>query len=279
VSAIGSSFAATSSFSHSVLSASSALPDNSQKGLEKVIKARLVATFLAITLSSEGVSDSVSQSATPWPPLTPPHSAKEISSHRKGALSSSSISHEKTHSSPLKPITKSTRSTPPRSAATTSTIPHQKTSVKPSLRLNGKLPASSTSTASRKLTTSPPINPELPSPTTHEPLPKVPNYLSPVHRPSTNPVFPIDAGHEFSHWSDLSGDRLKIEVWGNVELGWQGDGNGSVKGKGKDKEGIHGSGMEYGEEWKVLEEWNISLADLVPLPTDVSHFCIHTIIV
>ena len=104
------------------------------------------------------------------------------------------------------------------------------------------------------------------------PLQSIPNYLSPIHRPSTNPLFPIDARskHEFADWTDSSAEKLKVEVWGKVGSGWRSDGN--VNGKGKERERGHpdAEGGEDGVDWKVLEEWNIHLADLVPLPKDAS---------
>ena len=74
----------------------------------------------------------------------------------------------------------------------------------------------------------------------------------------------------------MSGEKLKVEVWGKVGLGWHGvadvDGITKSKGKGKEKEGEEEwpKGESDRPVWKVLEEWNINLANLVPLPEDVS---------
>jgi hypothetical protein len=78
--------------------------------------------------------------------------------------------------------------------------------------------------------------------------------------------------NEFARWTDLSGQRLKIEVWGKVGLDWHGivDADGIAKGKGKGKEKEQLEDESGRPEWKVLEEWNINLADLVPLPEHVS---------
>jgi UV radiation resistance-associated gene protein len=102
------------------------------------------------------------------------------------------------------------------------------------------------------------------------PLHPIPNYLSPIHRPSTNPSFSIDAHsrHEFAEWTDMSAEKLKVEVWGKVESGWQS--HGHLSGKGKEKERDHSNPEEGGADWKVLEEWNIDLGDLVCLPEDAS---------
>jgi hypothetical protein len=80
--------------------------------------------------------------------------------------------------------------------------------------------------------------------------------------------------HEFAEWTDLSGEKLKVEIWGKVGLDWHGvedvDVTLNSKGKGKEKEKERPEDESDNPEWKVLEEWNINLADLVPLPEDVS---------
>jgi UV radiation resistance-associated gene protein len=98
----------------------------------------------------------------------------------------------------------------------------------------------------------------------------LPSYFSPIHRPSTNPSFAIDARsrYEFAEWTDVSGERLKVDIWGKVGLGWPGAENAGGISKGKEKERL-GDGHQR-PEWKVLEQWNVNLADLVPLPDDVS---------
>jgi hypothetical protein len=66
----------------------------------------------------------------------------------------------------------------------------------------------------------------------------------------------------------LSAEKLKVEVWGKVESGWQS--HGGVNGKGKEREQDHLDHEESGVDWKVLEEWDIDLGDLVCLPEDAS---------
>jgi UV radiation resistance-associated gene protein len=137
-----------------------------------------------------------------------------------------------------------------------------------SARPNGKTHTSSPTVSSLKAF-SPPTH--ILAPATASP--PIPNYRSAIHRPSTNPSFTIDprSKHEFAEWTDLSGEKLKVEVWGKVGLYWHGveDAYGAVKNKGKQKE-KELSESESDTEWKVLEEWIINLADLVLLPEDVS---------
>ena len=98
-------------------------------------------------------------------------------------------------------------------------------------------------------------------------LPKVPNYISPIHRPSTNPSYTLDASSQsdFSEHTNLSADRLRIQLWAKVGLNAMDSRN--AKGKQKDSDG---SGSASGSSrWKMLEEWDFSLSDLIPLSPEV----------
>lgn len=64
-------------------------------------------------------------------------------------------------------------------------------------------------------------------------------------------------------WTDLSLQKMKVELWGRVGTGW--GISATVKGKGKEREP-----MQCTDEWKVLETWEIELEGLVPLPEHVS---------
>jgi hypothetical protein len=64
-------------------------------------------------------------------------------------------------------------------------------------------------------------------------------------------------------WTDLSLQRMKVELWGRVGTGW--GVSATVKGKGKEREYIQRT-----DEWKPLETWEIELEGLVPLPEHVS---------
>jgi UV radiation resistance-associated gene protein len=79
---------------------------------------------------------------------------------------------------------------------------------------------------------------------------------------------------EFAEWTDVSGAELKVEVWGKVGPHWHGieDVGGTVEGggKGKEKETERLENKSDIPDWRVLEEWNINLSDLVTLPEDVS---------
>jgi hypothetical protein len=253
------------------LSASiSALPDNSQSGLESVINSRLVETFVAVTV----------------PPSTQTH----FSPPRQTSQTTS------THSRPSTPLMagkdkpsyiRKSHSTAVARLASKSTSAVGSKSTPPSRNLSSSSlrPSSSRPTAhatSPSASASPHLNgrslPHTPSKQKPTPPPNpthssdehiiIPNFLSRIHHPSTNPSFAIDnrSGREFADWTDLSGEKLKVEVWGKVGESWHVDGTRTYKGKEKKKE----VGDEEGDAWKVLEEWDVDLADLILLPREVS---------
>lgn len=95
----------------------------------------------------------------------------------------------------------------------------------------------------------------------------MPDYISPIHWPSTNPVFQLSRD-EFAPGTDLSGARMRVEVWGRTSP--QGSNfrytSGDVKGKGKEKQLDRAEGDS---EWKVLESWEVALNELRPLSDEV----------
>lgn len=94
--------------------------------------------------------------------------------------------------------------------------------------------------------------------------PNAPDYISPIHRPSTNPLYAIDARTtaDFAEGTDLSAQRIHVEIYGNLH-------SSSHYGKGKMK--MNGDIAEDTTAgWKVLKEWDIDLTELVPEPDDVS---------
>lgn len=70
----------------------------------------------------------------------------------------------------------------------------------------------------------------------------------------------------------MSGDKLKIKVWGKVGDDWPFDGKvATLNGKGKERErDIAEDNGETDSGWKVLDQWDVDLADLILLPEDVS---------
>lgn len=243
---------------------SSVLPDNSQTGLEKVIKSRLVETFLAITVPQRRTPQQdepphyTHQPTSPHTPSPASPRDKPISPHSPKNVEGT-LSRKVVKTSPLSPTNKAlakTRRDSASSAGTTSkSIPsHVKSSSTSAARPNGDFKRFPLQTAS----TVPKSTPTIPTP----------NYFSPVHRPSTHPHFPIDFRSNLEDGSaNCSGQKMKIEVWGKVGADLRVE---SVQGKGKDK-AVEGHD-DSGKEWKILDEWDVDLGDLIPLPADVRSF-------
>ncbi|KIK70358.1 hypothetical protein GYMLUDRAFT_32360 [Collybiopsis luxurians FD-317 M1] len=216
------------------------LEDHSQIGLEKVIGSRLVETFLAVTaVTSEHSLDSVdSRPASLSPPGTPSSPGPFPSaSPRKDVFS---------------PPEKSRRDswTSARSSPTISSPGHAR-SLSTVSRTKGKSaagsPLASASTSVFPLSSFPV---------------SVPNYLSSIHQPSINPSFSIDPKSEFASWTDFSAVKLRVGLWAKIRSDRK-DGSIHINVKGKEREHSQLDSLE----WQVLEDWNIDLNELEPLPS------------
>ena len=138
--------------------------------------------------------------------------------------------------------------------------------------LKGRLPASSSSAAVPSQSTS--ARPPSASPGNSDDLLPVPDYISPIHWPSTNPVFQLSK-YEFAPATDLRGTKLRVDIWGQTNPEGQDVSYGtdtlrrsldpSGKGKGKQLDVPTSDAA-----WKVLESWDVALSDLKSLPEDVS---------
>ncbi|KAH7881283.1 UV radiation resistance protein and autophagy-related subunit 14-domain-containing protein [Lentinula edodes] len=230
------------------------LEDHSQTGLEKIIGSRLVETFLAVTAISEpsyvdaGLPTTSSSSFFPTSTPSSPRNGFPLISPRKDVFTPSSPS-------PL-PNTEKSRRDSRASTLSSSSSGHSKTMYDATLSRKGAVkPATGSPIAS---TSTFPSSPELPSSPVQ---PSVPAYFSPIHQPSTNPSFFFDPTSEFASWTDFSAVKLKVELWAKI-----GNDSGPVNGKGKEKERPRETRDSNPPEWQVLEEWNVDLNELIPLP-------------
>jgi hypothetical protein len=89
-----------------------------------------------------------------------------------------------------------------------------------------------------------------------------PDYLSPLHPPSSNPSFAIDASTDFPPWANLSGHTFHLEVWAKVHR--KEGAMALMSSKGKKKEHVSNT-----RDWKILEEYDVDLNDLRPIPDNV----------
>ena len=241
--------------------------DHSQRTLERVVRSRLVETFITIAVPK----------SPPHSPLPPLVNGKSRSRADSGSSPSPTVSATPSNVSAqaTRKTVRTSRSasigtgkTPSTSITSRSSTPKGK--PQPMARqVSSSSPAVKTHRASSSVPLQKSSSHQSPllSSAGASMLPKVPNYISPIHRPSTNPSYTLDASSQsdFSEHTNLSADRLRIQLWAKVGLNAMDSRN--AKGKQKDSDG---SGSASGSSrWKMLEEWDFSLSDLIPLSPEV----------
>jgi hypothetical protein len=232
-----------------VTTASVLLPDHSQTGLEKVISSRLTETFItiAIPLSTHYTGKSAMTSCTETSKRATVPTANLASPPRGRAGAGFSTNS-------FGGITGISQLDPQRS--------HKKKAEQS--RLSGT--ATSTSSPSRQRFHSHANLAKPSSPT--------PKYLSPLHRPSTNPLFHFDARFDldFLSWTDTGGQVLKLEIWGKIPTHRPQD----IPTNERRPSGSNSLDDET-YEWKMLDDWDVDLQDLIPLSDEVRSLCMHTL--
>lgn len=261
----------------SVSSSHGVLRDTSQPALEKILSSRLVETFITISVPPDACPKSSGNSSCVCSPITTDAILFVADGHTGTRLRRNTVSTANNERPPR--ISVPPRRTPPASSATSSKTGtgHVKSvsvssptlngqhSIKPSSQRSPRpFPSSRGSVAS----TSRPSTPDRVVTTSERPAP---DYLSPIHRPSVNPSFTLDArnGSDFAPGTNLSGCKMFVEIWANEPSNTTGH---IAKGKGKERADIYDSTGEHqpGFEWKVLKAWEVNLNELVPFPDNVS---------
>jgi len=230
---------------------------SSQKDLEDIIWSRLIPTFLTIGQGRPSLPDD-----------PPPASRSTIESasnvhNGKPIIQAPTVAKEKVQSSvfSLKRDASRHAESPSRKRDLT-----KSQSPGPARRANG---AASPAASPKKLIfpQSPPLTPP---PGYSEPA--APIYMSSFHRPSTNPVFDIEAdGRGLSHSSEFSAGQIRVQLWGQGQ-------SEVIKGldNGKGKCVLRPSDGD--SEWKVFRTWDVDLSDLIPLPDEASVFSIYSVV-
>ncbi|KAI8983346.1 UV radiation resistance protein and autophagy-related subunit 14-domain-containing protein [Trametes punicea] len=290
--------------------------DTSQKNLEKILYSRLVETFITITLIPGARQDSTRPSSpssgrehSQSRPSTPSRLSKEQTAmtaskspswskvpSRRGTVGSSTTPSNSVTPGRQTPSTSSSslRSSaashgkPPTPSTANGRAVKSPSRTSPS-KTRQPIPPSLTSSSitSRSQSPSEPASPKPlagPSKAVGDTLP-VPDYISPVHRPSTNPMFQLSQ-YEFAPGTDSSTSKMRVEVWAHVH---DGDARSTAsrlhaatdtKGKGKERQSAE---EETRSEWKVLESWEVDLNRLMPLTEDLaahpSHLPSNTLLV
>jgi hypothetical protein len=240
--------------------------------LEKVIGSRMVETYIIVSLPK----------SQPLVTLHPPHvslqrpnglnstptqiqnsrltsGTRKLASNFSSSSDPSRLPSSRIRAPPLDPVT---------SSNTKAKEAHKhdfKPKAYPTPRANGSVSVSKSSSQRKG-------KPSLTHPES-ENLPECDSdlhtYFSPIHRPSTNPFFSIDphSSRDFLQWTDTSGNCLNIEVWGRItDMGKQDESTLKRKWQHRIKDATDRS--QHG--WKLLDNWDINLSDLTPLPKDVS---------
>ncbi|OSD05786.1 hypothetical protein PYCCODRAFT_1405673 [Trametes coccinea BRFM310] len=280
--------------------------NTSQKHLEKILQSRLVETFVTIYLipgkTQEGTRPGTpasarerSQSRPSTPsrlskdhatPSSPKAAPPSKTTTRRGTVGSSSPTPKPSTPSKHAP---SASSVSLRSSAIThtkspsqSSTPNGKT-VKPSSSASPQkarkpippsLTSSSLASSSHSPSSHPSPKPSAKSPQTADNTLPVPDYISPIHRPSTNPMFQLSQ-YEFAPGTDLSTSKMRVEVWGRAEsenaqsIGQQQPTSSPLKGKGKERQSADENAHSR-PGWKLLESWEVDLNRLATLTGDLA---------
>ncbi|KAF9234964.1 hypothetical protein BU15DRAFT_78512 [Melanogaster broomeanus] len=253
-------------------SASTLYFDHSQRTLEKIIKSRLVETFITITVPE-------SPSPSPSPPTIngqPRSRAESGPSHPSpidvaplGDVStqtarnkvsrtslSASMGATKTLLSRVGPSTATRSPTPTRKPQPMAKAASSSSGPRPALkthRPSSSVPLQKTSSHQSSLPLPSPIQSRLP--------PKVPDYISPIHPP----IYESN-----SHIRRFNSGQKPRPVPQE-----------ETKAKQKESDSIGASA--HGPGWNMLEEWNIRLLDLIPISLELenhpSHLPSNTLVV
>ncbi|KAH8992095.1 hypothetical protein EDB92DRAFT_1991341 [Lactarius akahatsu] len=215
---------------------------HTQKTLEKVLRSRLVETFVTVTVPSTfGEHGS----------LAKPASASHA--HRPTSRESPASNRN------LRPP----QGTPPRSTSSSREEQHTK-------RISRTATAVSTdkTASTRKVAASPTkLNGNASKPRSlkaDNETRTVPNFISNIHNPSTNPDFALDI-HDFSKQTDPSATHVIVQLWAKLHQD-----RTSVSKRDKGKEQTLDEVDISDPQWKAAGHWDVCLADLVPLPDEIA---------
>ncbi|KAH9177034.1 hypothetical protein EDB89DRAFT_1937769 [Lactarius sanguifluus] len=204
---------------------------HTQKTLEKVLRSRLVETFVTVTKhGSPAKPASASRAHRP--------TSRESASNRnlrppQGTPSRSTSSSREEHTK--------RNSRTATAVSTDKTASTRKVAASPT-KLNGKPRSLKADNETRT----------------------VPNFISNIHNPSTNPDFALDI-HDFSKQTDPSATHVIVQLWAKLH---QDPTSVSKRDKGKEKTLDE---VDISDpQWKAAGHWDVCLADLVPLPDEIA---------
>lgn len=229
---------------------------HTQKTLEKVLRSRLVETFVTVT-----VPNTLREHGSPAKPSTSfsashahrPGSREKLASNRNLHLPQGSP--QKSTSSPREEH--HTR----RISRTATAVSTDKTASPSSARKVAADPTKLDGNASKP-------KPVISGVRADNDTRTVPNFISKIHNPSTNPDFALDV-HDFSKQTDPSATHITVQLWAKLHQDPT-----SVSNRDKGKEKMPDEVDISDSQWRAAACWDVCLADLVPLPDEVSSLLI-----
>ncbi|KAI9460175.1 hypothetical protein BJY52DRAFT_1263480 [Lactarius psammicola] len=225
---------------------------HTQKTLEKVLRSRLVETFVTVTVPS-----TLGEHGSPAKPSTP-----ASASHARRPSSRESPASNRNLHPPQGTPSRSTSGS--REEQHTRRISRTAIAVSPdktaSPSTTRKVAASTTKLNGNASKPKPPISGVRADNETRT----VPNFISNIHNPSTNPDFALDI-HDFSKQTDPSATHVTVQLWAKLH---QDPTSVNSRDKGKEK---MSDGVDISDpKWRAAGHWDICLADLVPLPDEIA---------
>lgn len=224
-----------------------------QRLLEKVLQSRLVETLITVAVPSP-----VEQPSPPAKPSTPAPSSRDR--HPSPRASPASKSKHSPHNSSSKSTLGSREEQSAKRVSRTGTTKSNDSLAPTPATPNRRGVTSSTKLNGNASKSVPPASQVKANPETRN----VPNFISGVHRPSTNPDFSLDL-HDFSKWTDPSATHISVQLWARLPPDSP-SAQGNEKGKEKMSDGVD----TFDPQWRIAGKWDICLADLIPFPDEVS---------
>jgi hypothetical protein len=223
-----------------------------QRSLEKVLQSRLVETLITVS-----VPNAIEQSTKPSRPASPSSRDRQPSPRTSPAMKSKLHSpHNSTSRSTLGSREEQSARRISRTGATMAADGPTPTSASQN-RKGVRSPTKLNGSASKS---APPASQVKAEPETRN----VPNFISGIHRPSTHPDFTLDL-NDFSKWTDPSATHMTVRLWARLPPD-----SPNVLGNEKGKEKMSDDIDISDPQWRMAGKWDICLADLVPLPDEVS---------
>ncbi|KAG8963508.1 hypothetical protein FRC03_002918 [Tulasnella sp. 419] len=231
-----------------------------QRSLEGVVSSRLVETVLTLSLPP-----SLHPNPSPSRPPSPLTPKDATSPPRTSRMANVNLSRGRGSVTARRPVVAADKGSPSSSklAPKANGTPARHT---PSSR---SLSASKTPVAQAFPASSTPASRST-SPTTTDTDDLTPFYVSPHHRPSTNPSWmSLDPQVEFSSWVEPHATKLSAVIWGDTTNSEAWKKGSTLTGSLKGKEKVPDWNMGGDGQWQPLVQWDIDLEKAMRLPPEL----------